>query len=101
MLQPIRQGVERVGNPREFGVSADVPPPGKFAEPPLVRGIDQLTQRAMDEQPGAQPCQDQYQRGAQGDQEDAALRAMLDLGESLRLVEAKADNKPPGNSPQG
>src|SRR3984893_2076924 len=30
-----------------------------------------------------------------------ALRAMLDLGEGPRLVEAKADNKPPGNSLQG
>ena len=49
----------------------------------------------------AQPCQDQYQRGAQGDQEDATLRVILDLGESLRLVEAEADNKGPGISPQG
>ena len=39
--------------------------------------------------------------GAQGDQEDVALRAILDLGEGLRLVEAKADNKPPGISLQG
>jgi hypothetical protein len=50
----------------------------------------------MDEPPGAQRCQDQHQRGAQDNQEDAALRAILDLGENLRLVEAKADNKSPG-----
>src|SRR6202048_4308458 len=101
MLQRIRHGVERVGNPREFGISLDVHTSGKFAEPPLVRGVDQLTQRAMDEQPGPQRCQDQYQRGAQGDQEDVSLRVILDLGEGLRLVEAEADNKGPGISPQG
>ncbi len=55
----------------------------------------------MDKPAGAQPCQDQHQRGAQDDQEDAALRATFDLGEGLRLVEAKADEKPPGVCPQG
>src|SRR5258708_13985089 len=77
MLQRIRHGVERVGNPREFGISPDVHTSGKFAEPPLVRGVDQLTQRAMDEQPGPQRCQDQYQRGAQGDQEAVSLRVIF------------------------
>jgi hypothetical protein len=101
VLQRIGHGVECVGDPGNFGLSPDVHATGKFAEPPLVRGVNQLAKRAMDEPPGAQPCQNQHQRGAQGDQEDAALRAMLDLGESLRLVEAKADNQPPGISPEG
>ena len=33
------------------------------------------------------------------DKEDVAQRAMLDLGEGPRLVEAKADNKCPGIRP--
>jgi hypothetical protein len=42
VLQCIGHGVERGGDPREFGLSPDVHAPGKFAEPPLVRGVDQL-----------------------------------------------------------
>ncbi len=101
VLQRIGHSIERVGDPGDFGFIPDVHATGKFAEPPLVRGVDQLAKRAMNESPSAQPCQDQHQRGAQGDQQDAALRAILDLGENLRLVETKADNKSPGISLQG
>jgi hypothetical protein len=40
----------------------------------------------MDEPAGAQRSEDQHQRGAQDDQKDVAPRAILDLGEGLRLV---------------
>lgn len=96
VLQRISHGVERVGHPHDFCISADVHASGKFAEPPLVRGIDQLPKRTMDELPGAQRCQCQHQHGAQEDQEGVAQRFALDLGESLRLVEAEADDKPAG-----
>src|SRR5882757_3323780 len=34
--------------PSGYCTSPDVHTPGKFAEPPLVRGVDQLPKRAMD-----------------------------------------------------
>jgi len=99
--QRIRHDVERVGDPADFGLSLDLHSPGIIAEPPFVCGLLQLAERAVNEVPGAEPGQDQYERGAQGDQEDAALRAILDLGEGLGLVETKADKKPSGIGPQG
>src|SRR6202022_4710073 len=52
VLQRIGHGVERVGDPGDFGLIPDVHATGIFAEPPLVRGVDQLAKRAMDEPPG-------------------------------------------------
>src|SRR5262245_56553092 len=50
----------------------------------------------MDEPLGAEQRQDQYNQGTQGDERDAAPRAMLDFGKGPRLVETKADKKSSG-----
>jgi hypothetical protein len=100
-LQRIGHGVERAGNTTDFGPFPDVHARGIIAEPPPVRRFDQLTERAMDEPPGTQPREEQHQRGAHDDQEGAALRTVLDFGEGLCLVEAKADKKPSGFGPEG
>ena len=101
VLQCIGHGVERVGDPGDFAPLPAIHTPGIIAEPPLVRGVDQVAKRAMNEPPGPQPCQDQYQRGADDDPEDSKPRAALHLGEGPRLVEAKADHKPSGILVQG
>ncbi len=101
VFQRIGHGVECIGDPRDFGSAMDVDPPGKIAEPPSVGSVDQLPKRATDEPTGAQGCQDQHQRGTEDDQEDAALRAVLDCGECLVLVQAEADEEAPGTIREG
>ena len=54
VFQRIGHGVERIGNPCDFGCSADVYTSVEFTEPPLIGGVDKLPKRTMDKPPGAQ-----------------------------------------------
>jgi hypothetical protein len=89
-------GVERIADPGDLGLRlVDLHAPGIVAKAPTVSGVDQLAQRAMDEVAGAEPGEHAHQRGAQDDQENPALGAILNRGEGLRLVDTKADMEPP------
>jgi hypothetical protein len=99
-LQRVCHRIERTRDPADFGFFPNVDAPRMLTEFPLVRGIDQLAKRPIDEAPRAEPRQDQHKRRAQDEKEDAMTRVTLSFGEGLCLLKAEADDKPARLRPQ-